>query len=131
MHRHQQRRTGLGSRAAEVVVALFLLASSGGSGGRGGRLNAIMPGVNGVNYCDSVPASSAAGNYDLVSDFTDEHDFACEDGYFLESVTVWADVFVESMVWRQVCVRVCVRLIVSARTCYLRVAVQELPGLTG
>ncbi|CAM9402207.1 unnamed protein product [Scytosiphon promiscuus] len=100
MGRDQQGRTGAGAGAAKVIAALFFLASSGGGGGMGGSLTAIMPGVKGDNYCDSVPAASTAGNVDMVSDFTDEHDFACEDGYFLEGVTVWSDVFVEAMVWR-------------------------------
>ncbi|CAN0166248.1 unnamed protein product, partial [Hapterophycus canaliculatus] len=81
-----------------VVVALFFLASSGGVPGTGGPLTAIMPRVNGDNYCNSIPAPSAAGDYEMSSDFTVEHDFACEDGYFLEGVTVRADVFAGSMV---------------------------------
>lgn len=122
MNRRRHRRPcGAGTRAAQVIAAFFFLASSGGGGQRGGALPAIMPGVSGANYCDSVPASTTVGNPDLTTDFINEHDFACEDGYFLNGVAVWADVFVGAMVWRQVCVP----LSVLVRT-FLRVVVDVL-----
>lgn len=83
-----------GSSVVAVLGALVLLSSTGG-----GPLK-ILPAVNGANYCDAGPASSTAGNPELASDFTIEHDFACEDGYFLVGVDVWADTFVQSMRWR-------------------------------
>ncbi|CAM9816934.1 unnamed protein product [Ectocarpus fasciculatus] len=84
-----------GSSVVAVLGALVLLSSTGG----GGPLR-ILPAVNGESYCDAGPASSTVGNPELASDFAIEHDFACQDGYFLVGVDVWADAFVESMRWR-------------------------------
>ncbi|CAM9423552.1 unnamed protein product [Ectocarpus sp. 12 AP-2014] len=97
MRRRTTITTTNSSRGGSVVAVLGAMVLLSWTGG--GSLK-ILPAVKGENYCDAGPASSTAGNPDLASDFTIEHDFACEDGYFLVGVEVWAGAFVESMRWR-------------------------------